>query len=108
MPGKVQPTSKTLTTANVCYDVTAGVAGDSPDAVPVVFCTGYTITYSPGASAVPDSATSAPFPGFGGGMAVTYKSNMARFINASADGTVPDFIPADFNPGTKTYQQLRP
>ena len=108
MPDKIRPSSKTLTAANVCYDVTSGVTSDSPDSVPVVFCTGYTITYSPGASAQPDATTSAPFPGLGGGMTVAYKNNAARFINASADGTVPAFIPADFSPGTKTYQQLRP
>jgi hypothetical protein len=108
MPGKTRATSPTLTAANVSYDVTSGVAADSPDSLPIVFCTGYTVSYTAGASAVPDSATSSPFPGVGGGMAVGCKNNNARFINDSTDGTVPGFIAADFNAGTKTFRQLRP
>ena len=111
MPGKVRATSTTLTAQNVCYDVTSGITADSPDSLPVVFCTGYTVSYNAGASAVPDSATSIPFTGPGtafGGIAVAYKSNNAYFKRAGADGTVTGFIPADFNPGTKTYRQLRP
>jgi type II secretory pathway pseudopilin PulG len=108
MPGKTRATSPTLTAANVSYDVTSGVTADSPDSLPIVFCTGYTVSYSASSSAVPDSATSSPFPGTGGGLAVACKNNNARFIQAGADGTVTGFMPDDFNAGTKTYRQLRP
>ena len=111
MPGKTRATSTTLTADNVCYDVTSGVKGDSSDQVPVVFCTGYTVTYSAGASAVRDPSSSTPFPGPGtsfSGLAVCYKGNNARFITADAEGTVPGFIPADFGSSSTTYQQLKP
>jgi len=103
MPGKTKATSNTLTADNVCYDVTSGVTADSPDDLPVVFSTGYDVTYAAGASATQDRALT-PFPGIG----VAYKSNSARFIQAGPDRAVPGFIPANFDPGNKTYQQLRP
>jgi hypothetical protein len=109
MPGKVRATSPTLTSANVCYDVTSGVTSDSSDFVPVVFCTGYTVAYIGGASATPDSTTSVPFSGkLYAGITVDYKSNSARFIKAAADGSIPNFVPAGFDPGMRTYRQLRP
>jgi type II secretory pathway pseudopilin PulG len=111
MPGKVRATSTTLTAANVSYDVTSGITSDSPDSLPVVFCTGYGVSYLAGANADPDSAASSPFPGTGaagGGMAVACKNNNARFITAGVDGTIVGFIAPDFNPGPKMYRQLKP
>jgi type II secretory pathway pseudopilin PulG len=104
MPGKIKATSDKLTADNVCYDVTSGVAADSSDGLPVVFSTGYSVTYSAGASATRDPGILTAFPGID----VAYKSNSARFIQAGPDGEIPDFIPANFDPGNKTYQQLRP
>jgi hypothetical protein len=105
-PGKMKATTSTLTTANVCFDVTSGVTADSSNDLPVVFSTGYTVTYIAGASATKDSGSVSPFPG----MAVAFKSNRAQFFNADAelDGNVPAIVPTTFDPGTKTYQQLRP
>ena len=103
MPGKTKTTSDKLTADNVCYDVTSGVASDSPDDVPLVFSTGYIVTYSAGASATRDPGSQTPFPLF-----AVYKGNGARFIEAGPDGTIPNFIPVNFDPGAKTYQQLRP
>lgn len=105
MPGKTKATSNTLTAENVCYDVTADVTTDSPDGLPLVFLTGYTVSYQAGASATRAPGSDTPFVE---GIAVAYKSNSARFIKADADGTVSNFIPATFDPGTKTYQQLKP
>lgn len=104
MPGKTKPTSNHLTAENVCYDVTSGVAADSSDEVPLVFATGYVVTYSANAMAEPDPAAKSAFPG----MAVFYKNNMARFLNAQSDGTVPSFISPNFDPGNKIYKQLKP
>jgi type II secretory pathway pseudopilin PulG len=104
MPGKIKPTSDKLTAGNVCYDVTSGASTDSPDGLPLVFTTGYTLTYSAGASATRDSPSSSPFPG----LAVCYKNNNARFWATLPDGTSPPIISANFDPGSKTYQQLRP
>ena len=103
MPGKTKPTSNQLTAANVCYDVTSGVTSNSPDNVPVVFTTGYTVIYSAGIT-MRDPGASAPFRGID----VAYKGNGARFIQAGADGSIRNFIPLNFDPDGKTYQQLRP
>ena len=103
MPGKTKATSNTLTADNVCYDVTSGVTANSPDDLPLVFSTGYDVTYSAGASATQDRALTA-FPGID----VAYKSNSASFIQAGPDRAVRNFIPANFDPGNKTYRQLRP
>jgi type II secretory pathway pseudopilin PulG len=104
MPGKTKPTSSHLTAENVCYDVTSGVTSDSSDDVPLVFATGYVMTYSPNAMTEPDSSAKSAFPG----MAVAYKTNSARFFNARSDGTVPGVISVTFDPGSKSYQQLKP
>lgn len=105
MPGKTKATSLQLTADNVCYDVTSGVTSNSPDGLPVVFSTGYTVTYAAGAAATPDPSARLPFPG----MAVAYKSNSAHFWTADVPGgTVPGIMPASFDSGSTTYQQLKP
>ena len=112
MPGKVRGTSKTLKPENVCYDVTGGATEKSPDGLPLVFCTGYTVTYTAGSSAMRDPSTRAPFasspPSLSDGMPVAYKSNNAMFVKANAEGAIPNFIPVDFNAGTTIYAQLKP
>jgi len=104
MPGKVRPTSHHLTADNVCYDVTSGIDSTSSDFVPVVFSVGYNISYAVGASPTLDPDVKSPFPGMTG----AYKNNSARFIPRLPDGTIPHFIPLGFDPGTKTYKQLKP
>ncbi len=111
---------------NVCFDVTSGVTSDSPDGLPVVFLTGYEVTYAPGASAIlinelydPDRSwfdwligrvptNEGKFPG----VAVAYKNNTAMFLKiivATDDkASVPNFVPQDFKPDGKTYLQLTP
>ncbi len=111
MPGKTKATSTKLTAENVSFDVTSGVTTTSPDDLPVIFCTGYTVTYSGGAAAVRDSSTETPFPGPGkgnGGLAVAYKSGSARFFLLGTGGSVENFTPSDFDAGGKTYVQLKP
>ena len=46
MPMRYKATSNTLTAANVCFDVTSGVASDSPDDVPLVFQFSGTVFFS--------------------------------------------------------------
>jgi len=104
MPGKTRATSSTLTAENVCFDVTAGVTSQTSDQIPLVFLTGYTITYTAGVAAMRDEGTATAFPG----LSVAYKNNAARFLKADPDGRVANFIPAGFDPGTFTYQQLKP
>ena len=113
---------------NVCWDVTSGVDSNAPDGLPLIFMTGYKVTYAPGASAVPIIKPYPPFWGEGTwsqwwqhdsapaqgppGIAVFYKGTNAMFKNldttASTGGSIPNFIPPDFQPDDKTYRQLTP
>jgi len=103
MPGKIKATSNTLTSENVCYDVTSGVTPDTSGQLPLVFITGYTMQYTAGGSASREAdIKSLP------GIAMAYKSNRAIFLKAGPDGTVPNVIAADFDSGSKTYTQLKP
>jgi len=95
--------------------------------LPLVFLTGYKVNYAPGGSAVPIIK---PYPQFRAepltslhwwygqplltspGIAVFYKGNNAMFIDlnttANPAGSIPHFIPPDFDPKGKTYRQLTP
>jgi len=104
MPGKVRPTSNKLSAENVCFDVTSGVAPDSPNSLPLVFSTGYNLLYTVGGIATPDPGAHSPFPG----IAVAYKDNSAHFYNAMPDGTIARVMPVNFDSETATFQQLKP
>jgi len=133
MPGKTKPVpGQKLKPENVSWDVTGGADLSSPDELPLVFMTGYKISYAPGSAAVP---LVKPYPPFGleepyqkwfdwllrrptirwsesGGIAVHYKNNSSMYKKLetapNGDGTIPDFIPPDFKPDGKTYRQLTP
>ncbi len=127
MPGKTQPTSTHLLAQNVCYDVTVGVDGNSPDTLPVVFVTGFRLEYQPNGQAV---SLTRPFPIYGYsaessmkwltggdlapvfGLAVADKSGEAQFrpgtLGADGFGSVPNVIPGDFDAHGTTYRQLTP
>jgi hypothetical protein len=113
IPGKTRATTSTLTVNNVCFDVTSGVTKDSPDGLPVIFSSGYTVTYAPGASAARDPNSPTPFNG--DGIALGYISRdhpeyglACQFSISAPDGSIPKFIPETFDAGGKTYRQLRP
>jgi hypothetical protein len=133
LAGKIEPLrGQKLKPENVCFDVTSGVDATASEVLPVVFMTGYKLTYAPGGSAMP---LIKPYPQFGpprtwtqwrygwgiSGIAVTYKNTNARFIHlntdryglvigslANPDGSIPEVVPADFDPKGKTYRQLTP
>lgn len=104
MAGKTRAASSQLAPENVCFDVTSGVTSDSPEGVPMVFNTGYSITYTAGMSALRNPGVELPFPG----LAVAYKGRSARWLQAAPDGSIADFIPDHFDVGSHTYRQLRP
>jgi hypothetical protein len=118
MPGKVAPDGNHLKPENVCWDVTIGVDSSAPDGLPIVFLTGYKVAYQAGEKAiavnpfVPEARTwSRWLEGYGTikpFIAVCYKNNSVRAIHADKDGSIPNFIPADFDPKGKTYRQLTP
>jgi len=107
LPGKSKagPGQK-LKPENVCFDLTSGLDSSAPDGLPVVFLTGYKVTYSPGTPAVPLAKPFVP------GIVVAYKSDAAKFMKidttAGPDGSVPNFIPPTFDAQGKTYRQLTP
>jgi len=126
--------SNKLKSEEVCYDLTVPVDANSPDHLPIVFLTGYKVTYSPGGSAVPIFSSTKDRRR---SMVAIYKNKiMAVFYrnywSASADyyipgpysfaypqegmmggkvlsdGTISNFIPIDFDAKGKTYVQLTP
>ena len=105
-PGKVKasPGQKVLKPENVSFDVTEGADANSPDTLPLLYLTGYKVTYSPGVAPV------AYFKIFPDGIAVFYKGNNAIFLKAfpQPDSPINNFIPPDFKPNGHTYRQLTP
>ena len=126
LSGKIKPVAgQKLKPENVCWDVTSGVDSSAPDRLPLVFMTGYKVTYAPGGSAVqirkpypPLTRTwtqwwdNEPAPADWPGIAVYYKGNNAMFLHLSnsenPDGTIPNFVKPDFDAKGKTYRQLTP
>ncbi len=119
--GKVPPKDESLKRENVCFDVTCCVDSSAPGGLPAVFLTGYRITYQPGSSAVPlPLPYSPPFSKTWSEwvygvpyykrpfIAVAYKNGSANWTLADEDGSIPNFIPTDFDPKGKTYRQLTP
>jgi hypothetical protein len=131
--GKVKAVSgQSLKPENVSWDVTAGVESQTSDEIPIVFLTGYRVTYAAGGAAV---SLVKPFPDFGDpprtwsqwwhgepkpmprsvpGIAVMYKSNTAAYkmfmfeSTPAPEGTMPDFISSKFDPKDRVYHQLTP
>jgi hypothetical protein len=104
MDGKTKPTSSKLKPENVCFDATAGATVGSPDSLPLVYSTGYVISYVAGDNALPIDRTKVPWAGIG----VVTKGNQANFIQADETGTVPNLTPPAFNPEKRIYQQVTP
>ncbi len=120
--GKVALTdpAQKLKPENVGFDVTIPIDASSSSDLPVVFLTGYRITYAPGANAVPlfpDMKDRNPC------IAVAYLNGLCTYMQRGffprpnfachnddvfPDGTVRNFIPSTFNPAGKKYQQLTP
>ena len=129
LAGKTEPTEgQRLKPENVSFDVTSGIRSNAPDGLPIVFLTGYRVSYIPGGSATslvigaPPYGTTprtwsewwhgrsvVPFDSI---LAVCYKSNnaSARPLETQPDAKafVPHFVPVDFDPGGKVYRQLTP
>jgi hypothetical protein len=131
--GKIKAVSgQSLKPENVSWDVTEGVDSSTSDEIPIVFLTGYRVTYAASGSAV---SLVVPYPDFGDpprtwaqwwhgdpkpmhrsipGIAVTYKGlnaayKMFMFESVPApEGTMPGFVSSKFDPKGKGYHQLTP
>ena len=126
LPGKIRAVAgQKLKPENVCWDVTSGAGSDSPDGLPLIFMTGYKVTYVPGGSAVPIIKSHPPFwtpriwsewwngdRNTASGIAVFYTGNNAAFIRLGIgigpDNTIQNFVSPKFKPDGKTYRQLTP
>jgi hypothetical protein len=110
---------------NVCWDITCCADSTDSDSLPLVFLTGYKVTYEPGGTAVLTKRLHPPFtrmwtdwwngdPGLTGwsGIAVYYKGNKSLFLrlnsSENSNGIIPNFVPRDFDAQGKTYRQLTP
>ncbi len=127
MPGKVKPVAgQKLKPENVCWDITAPVDSSTPLPLPLIFMTGYKVNYAPGGAATPLNGVPPQYefedeprtwlqrlfgkPDYkpSDGIAVFYVNNSAAFHIAAPDGSIPNFVPPDFQPDGKTYHQLTP
>lgn len=110
------PAFSDFSAANISWDFTGvqgspnttGVTSASSDLLPVVFCTGETVTYTPGTQFNLTLTGNGPFAK--NGIAVAYKGNSATFIKATLSGSgavVNSFIASAFN-DTTTYIQIKP
>jgi len=113
--GKIPPTSSILKAENVAWDMTSCSDSSPPDAVPVIFMTGYKITYQAGTSAMPVNQQPRTWRQWWNGsaspdtfVAIYYYSNSVTVKLPDKDGSIPNFIPVDFDPKGKTYRQLTP
>ena len=107
LPGKTKALpGQRLKPENVSFDVTCCVDADVSDVLPLIFITGYKVTYAPGGSAVPRVK---PYPS---GIVAYYKGTSSKFIipgsSPDANGSIANFVPVDFDPKGKTYHQLTP
>jgi len=118
LTGKIRPEGMRLKPENVCWDITSSVDTSTPRNLPVVFITGYKVSYQAGAAATAVVADSVPkrtwsqwwngVPAYRPFIAVATKDGVAKAVVANDDGSIPNFIPADFDAKGKTYRQLTP
>lgn len=117
LAGKVKPVRSTLKPENVGWDVTCCVDADSPDSLPLVFMTGYKVDYTAGAGVhLLKKETAFSWTDWWTVktvrlyfVPVCYKNTTDRAIMFPDDsGSIPGFIPADFDPKGKIYRQLTP
>jgi hypothetical protein len=125
LPGKsAAAIGQKLKPENVCWDFTSGATIHSPVVLPLVFTTGYRVTYAPAAAAVPVIKPYPVYPmrvrtwaqwwrgepaqKFTPGIAAFYISNSAKYNALTDSDSVPAFISSDFVSVGETYRQLTP
>jgi hypothetical protein len=113
MEGKTRPSKdQKLKPENVCWDVTGGASVYDNGSLPLIFLTGYRVSYAPGGGFTPLQS----FPGYegfsrGSGLAAFSLDNSGAWLNpstASSGRSMEHFLPPDFNPHGKTFRQLTP
>jgi hypothetical protein len=107
LPGKNKGAAgQKLKPENVCFDVTGGVGRSAPADLPLVFLTGYRVTYAADGSAMPLGKPVYRV------IAGSYTSTSADFMKlgtqSDPDGVVHHFIGPGFVGDGKAYRQLTP
>ena len=117
MDGKIRASQdqKTLKPENVCWDVTGGLKDNDSPELPLIFITGFRMTYAPGGGFV---SRVDPYPPYldlnlkdGPGLAVFFVNNSATWLKGdqwSGPFSHQHILPPDFNAHGKTYLQLTP
>jgi len=129
MPGKVPPKAgQKLKSENVSWDLTAPTVSNSYGGLPLLFMTGYKVSYVPGGAATPVIKPAPEYEAPGppptwfertfenrsvnyepsAGIAVFYMNNSVAFHPVAPDGTIPNFVSPGFKPDGITYHQLTP
>ena len=110
MDGKTRAsTGHKLKPENVCWDVTGGVSVKDDGQLPLVYLTGFRVTFAPGGGITPLE----PFPPYvhfkkNDGLAVFYVNNSAAWLWGGDSPQMQHIFPPDFNAHGKTYRQLTP
>lgn len=104
MKGKTKPVGARLTADNVCFDVTGGATTKSSKFLPIVFTTGYNVTYAAGTPAESDIAGRDDVKG----IAVTYLDGSSSYLPTAGQGSAANFIDPHFEAAGATYRQLKP
>jgi hypothetical protein len=112
---KAAPTQKKLKPENVCWDVTGGLSLKDRGELPLIFLTGYRITYGPDGGVEPVIKPFPPYMELGGGacLAVFFVNNSAAWVsdqmpNGTYNFSMEHLLPSDFDAHGKTYRQLTP
>lgn len=101
-----------FTAANISWDftgganATTGITTSAPDLLPVVYCTGETVNYTPGFNV----SLSGKGPFETKGIVVAYKGNSVEFIHGNSNQSIhvhKSFISPQFK-SNETYTQIRP
>jgi hypothetical protein len=110
MDGKTKASfgQKKLKPENVCWDVTGGVSANDEGRLPLIYLTGFRMTFAPGGGFEPRE----PFPPYdylrkNDGLAVSFLNQSAAWLVGGAPSMLR-ILPPDFNAHGKTYRQLTP
>ena len=115
LPGKVRttPDAKKLLPENVGFDITYSNDDHIPGYMPMVFSSGFAVTYHAGAKAVPLRKAHSWQDWWEGAhpptsIVVDTKDGKGSWWYVDPDGSIPKFLPAEFDPKGKIYRQLTP
>jgi hypothetical protein len=115
MDGKTEAAvgQKELKPENVSWDVTGGVNANDSGHLPLLFLTGFRVTYAPNGGIEPIIKPYPPYRDFGSGsgLAVFFKDNSTAWVMPTDSGlgySMAHLLPSNFDAHGKTCRQLTP